>query len=137
MSEPKLTLSLPPALFDQLKRRAQQADRSVEDEVVSLLLAHIPIPDVLPAHCAEAISPLPHFNDEQLWNAARTRLPTEEADEMEELHYQRERGDLTEEGAQRLAELMRRYERTMLVRAEAAALLHRRGHDVSSLLKAS
>jgi hypothetical protein len=44
---------------------------------------------------------------------------------------------LTEAEVQEAATLLRQYERVMLVRAHAAALLKQRGHDVSSLLTAA
>jgi hypothetical protein len=50
---------------------------------------------------------------------------------MEDLHLKRQREGLTDAEAKTLDGLVRQYERTMLVRAQAAALLKARGHDVS------
>jgi hypothetical protein len=73
------------------------------------------------------------LDDESLWRAARGRLAAEAAERIEQLHLKRQRDDLTETEVQELAALMRRYERAMLVRAQAAALLRQRGHDITSL----
>jgi len=90
--------------------------------------------DELPADFAEAISRLKLLDNEALWRAARYCLPAEVATQIEELHLKRQREGLTDAEAKTLNGLMRQYERTMLVRAQAAALLKERGHDVSQLL---
>jgi hypothetical protein len=91
----------------------------------------------LPADLEEAISPLSLLDDDALWRAAGSRLASEDAARMEELHHKREQEGLNEAESQVLAGLVRQYERSMLVRAQAAALLRQRGHDVSGLLEAS
>jgi hypothetical protein len=53
---------------------------------------------------------------------------------LEELHLKRQREGLTEGEEQTAAALLRQYERALLVRAQAAALLHQRGHKVEELL---
>jgi hypothetical protein len=53
---------------------------------------------------------------------------------METLHIKRQSEGLSAVEEQTLSGLVFRYERSMLVRAQAAALLKARGHDVSSLL---
>jgi hypothetical protein len=44
---------------------------------------------------------------------------------------------LTEQQEREAAALIRQYERAMLIRAQAAALLKQRGHDVAGLLTAT
>jgi hypothetical protein len=53
---------------------------------------------------------------------------------MERLHLKHQRERLTEGETQTLAGLIRQYERAMLIRAQATALLKERGHNVSELL---
>ncbi len=72
-----ITLNLPGHLYNRLKRRAEQAHRTVEAELLEVVASAVPVADELP--------------------------------------------------------LVRQYERVMLVRAHAAALLKQRGHDVSEL----
>jgi hypothetical protein len=106
----------------------------VEAELLDAVVAAVPVADELPADLNEAISPLDLLDDAALWRAARSRLPVEAAEQMESLHLKRQREGLTEAEAQTLAWLVRQYERAMLVRAQAAALLKQRGHNVSTLL---
>jgi plasmid stability protein len=126
-------LNVPEALFHRLQQRAAQTKRTVEDETLDVLAAAVPVAEALPADLAEAVSPLALLDDEALWRAARTRLAAEAANQLEELHLKRQRESLTEAETQTLAALVRQYERALLVRAQAAALLHQRGHDVSEL----
>jgi plasmid stability protein len=129
-----LTLHVPELLFHRLRERAAQAQRTVEDETLDVLAAAVPVADELPKDLAESVSPLSTLDDESLWRAARSRLAAEMGDRLEELHQKRQREGLTEAEAQTLAALVRQYERALLVRAQAAALLHQRGHDVTALL---
>lgn len=133
MTVQSVTLNLPSALYDQLKRRAEQARRTVEAELLEVVATAVPVADELPSDLAEAISPLALLDDEALWRAARSHLPTETAARLESLHLKRQREGLTEAETQALSGLVRQYERSMLVRAQAAALLKQRGYDVSEL----
>jgi hypothetical protein len=65
---------------------------------------------------------------------ARATLAEESAARLEELHFERQRRELSQAEAEELARLVRQYERTMLTRAHAASLLKARGYDVDSLL---
>ena len=134
MSVQSVTVDLPSALYRRIRRRAEQTHRSVEAELLDVVAAAVPVADELPADLNEALSPLALLDDASLWRAARTRLPAEAAEQMESLHLKRQREGLTEPEAQMLMGLVRQYERTMLVRAQAAVLLKQRGHDVSALL---
>jgi plasmid stability protein len=129
-----VTLNVPDVLYTRLKQRAEQTNRTVEAELLEVLATAVPVADEFPADLQEAISPLALLDDESLWRAARSQLAAEVAAELENLHLKQQREALTETEAETLAGLVRQYERAMLVRAQAAALLKQRGHDVSSLV---
>ncbi len=74
------------------------------------------------------------LEDESLWRAARAHLAPADARRLEELHQKRQREGLEDAEAWELGPLVRQYERFLLVRAQPAALLKQRGHDVSGLL---
>jgi plasmid stability protein len=130
-----LTLQLPDVLYRRIKDRADRSNRSVEAETVELLASAVPLGDELPRDLAEALAPLPLLADGELWQAARRRLAPEVVSEMEGLHLKQQREKLTETERQRVTSLVHQYERAMLIRAQAAALLKQRGHDVSCLLR--
>lgn len=129
-----VTLDLPDALYDRLRQRTAEADRTIEEELLEAVATVVPAGDDLPTDLAEAISPLALLDDEALWRAARSHLPAEAAAQLEALHLKRQREGLTDAEAQTLEGLVRQYERNMLVRAQAAALLKQRGYDVSELV---
>jgi hypothetical protein len=133
MSNQTLTLNIPASLYQRLKQRAERAQRPVEEEALVALAEAVPGADELPPELARALAVLPQQPDEALWQAARSRLSAEDAAAMEQFHLKRQREGLSTEEAERLAGLVRQYEQTMLVRAQATALLRQRGHDVTSL----
>lgn len=129
-----VTLTLPAVLYERLQRRANQARHTVEDELLEVVATALPTEDALPPDLSEALSPLPLLDDTALWRAARSHLAAEFAAELEQLHIKRQREGLTEGETHTLARLVRQYERAMLVRAQAAAILKKRGHDVAGML---
>jgi plasmid stability protein len=133
MAVQTLTVRLPDRLYAQLRDRAQQANRTMEAELVDLVATAMPEQGELSDELGLELAGLEHLDDEALWQAARSRLAATMARRTEKLHHKRQREGLTEAEGQGLAELMRQYERAMLIRAQAAVLLKRRGHDVSKL----
>jgi plasmid stability protein len=129
-----ITLNLPSSLYDRLKRRADNAHRTVEAELLEVVATAVPEEDQLSTELEAALAPLALLDDEALWRAARTRLSDEASDQLEALHFKRQRDGLTELEAQVVRSLVEQYERTMVVRATAAALLRQRGHEVTELL---
>jgi hypothetical protein len=110
------------------KSGAENAHRSIEDEAIELLATTVPNePD-------QSLVSLELLDNAAVECAARSRLASELSAELESLHLKRQREGLTEPEAARCAELIRAYERSMLVRAQAAALLKKRGIDVSNLV---
>jgi plasmid stability protein len=134
MTTQTVTLDLPGTLYNRLKQRAECSHRTIEDELLDVLAAAVPAADELPADLAEALSPLQVLDDEALWRAARSHFAAEAASQLETLHLKQQRAGLTEAEDQTRAVLMRQYERAMLVRAQAAALLKQRGYDVAALI---
>jgi plasmid stability protein len=135
MSSQTVTLELPEPLYERLRNRAAQAQRSVEAEARETLASALQENDSLPADLEAALAPLALLSDAELWQAGRTRLSQETVEQLEELNLKRQREGLTEAEEATAAALIHQYERVMLVRAEAAALLKQRGHDVTPLLR--
>jgi len=135
MTVHSVTLDLPSVLYHRLKRRAERAKRTVESELMEVVVTAVPVADELPADLTEAISSLALLDDEALWRAARSHLPPEASARLATLNLKNQREGLTKPESQTLDNLVRQYERAMLVRAQAAVLLKQRGHDVSRLTK--
>ena len=134
MAAQSVTVDIPAELYERLKQRADQARRTVEEELLEVLATAVPADEELPTDLADAVAALPLLDDAALWRAARSAISSEVATDLETLHMKRQREGLTETEARVLSALVRQYERTMLVRAQAAALLKQRGHDVNDLV---
>lgn len=128
-----VTVRLPDVLYQQIEQRARRMRRSVEDELVAVVAAALPTLDDLPADIADEMAQLAFLTDDELWQAARTTLTPHESERMQALLLKRQREGLTEQEQQEAERLLHRYDRTMLVRAQAAVLLKDRGYDVSNL----
>jgi plasmid stability protein len=132
-----ITISVPNVLYQKLKARAEQTQRSVEAEALDALVASVPVVDELSADLEDSLAQLSLLDDAALWRAACTTFAADAARQLEELHLKRQREGLTEHEAQAATALVQQYERVMLVRAQAAALLKQRGHNVTVLLRES
>ena len=74
---------------------------------------------------------LVQLNDVDLWQVARSTPGPDVHAELEGLLTRNGRGELSAEEQIRLDELVRVYELSGLMRAEAAMLLQQRGYDMS------
>lgn len=135
MATQHVTLDVPDSLYERIRRMAEEAHRSVADELLHVVATALPDADQLPPDLHEAVSQLAVLDDAALLGAARAAMPRDAAAELEQLHFKRQREGLTEAEEQAATTLTRLYERFMLVRAEAAALLADRGHDLSGILQ--
>ncbi|MCP3963374.1 MAG: hypothetical protein GY719_36510 [bacterium] len=134
MSAHTVTLHLEDPLYDYFRRRAEHKRRSVEAELLEAVEAVGPRVQELPAELAQAVAELPGLDDEALWRVARDHLPRQAAADLEALNLKQQREGLSRDEEATLDRLTESYERFLLLRAEAASLLHRRGHDVSELI---
>ncbi len=126
-----LELELPPSLQDALRVRAAAHERSVADEARALLRA------ALEQDAWTTIDPLEQLtvlDEAQLWRLARQTVPKEKSERMQALTERLQAEGLSPEETEEVKRLQAYAQRIMLLRAEAAALLKRQGHDVSGLL---
>ena len=130
MTAESLTLRIPSPLYDRLKQRAAASDRSVEEETLDLLATAVPAGEALPDDLAAAVAELDRADDQTLLRASRSHLSSQAATELESLHVKQQQGTLTETERDAMRRLVLEYERAMLIRARAAALLHQRGLEV-------
>lgn len=137
MPSRRITLNVLDAVHRRLQEHTLQTCRSVEEEAWEALTTAVDDHDTLPADLEATIAPMVALSDAELWQAGRTRLPQEAVEQLENLHLKRQREGLTEAEAATTAALVHQCERVMLIRAQAAALLKQRGHDVSRLLGAA
>lgn len=136
MSLQTITIQLPEQLYSDVVERAQRMHRSVEEEVVAVVAEALPAINDLPTELAEELEQLALLSDAELWQAAQIKLGEDETAQMQTLILKQQRDQLTTREQSKAETLLQRYNRTMLVRAKAAALLKLRGFDISSLYSA-
>ncbi len=135
MNTKAITLNIPQPIYEHFKQRAEQFQRTIEDELLQVVSSAAP-EEGLPLALAEEIESMTLFSDKALWKAARSRLPAAQLKKLNQLNYKQQkegRATLTEDELKVLNELLYQHDRFILIRAHAAVLLKRRGHDISSL----
>lgn len=135
MAQQTLTLNIPGDLYNRLKERAEFYRRTIEAELLDLVTTAI-VDDEIPPDIREAVAALPQLDQEALRQTVRSsRLSPEMSEEIEELHFKRQREGLTATEQERLAWLMHQYDKAMLVRTHAIGLLKEQGQDLQALLE--
>jgi len=129
-----MTIQLPSELYEYLERRAKNSRRSVNEEVVEAIAIAAQERAQLSPEMESVLDQLNYMDDATLWRMARSRLSEEEARRLEELNWKQQREGLTMEEEEERDMLLWQYDRRLLVRAKAMALLKERGHDISELL---
>lgn len=130
-----VTLNLPEELYARATRLAEQAQRSVEAEIVEAVAKGLAPEDKLSTDYEQVLASLELLDDNALWRAAYSHLSKKASAKIEKLHHKRSSEGLTPDESAALKALLDQYEYFMLVRAKAAAMLKERGYDISGLLK--
>ena len=129
-----VTVQLPERLLRSVKQRAAKRKQPLHREVADLLESGLAQLDWWEIDIDEMLQPLDAMSDADLWQAAESRLSAKLGRRLESLHSKRQRDGLTKDEREEARRLTEQYERGLLIRARAAALLKVRGHDVSRLL---
>lgn len=119
-----VTVHLTENVFQQIKRLAKARQHSVEDEVAAVVAAALPLAD---NDNETQLAQLAFLSDEELEQAARTRLSEKERDRMESLSAKQRGQGLTATEQNEVDALLNRYDWLILLRAEATRLLKERG----------
>ena len=125
-----ITVQLPDTLYQRIRRRARERNRSIEDEVIKVVEQSI---TTAAPSTAELLEQLPHLADDDLWRAARLRVANDRAERMQWLVWKQQGEGLTAAEEDEAQQLQHHAQQVMLIRAEAAAVLDERGHDSQSL----
>jgi hypothetical protein len=119
---------------EDISVRARQIAATVAQPVEQLLLDHlktlaVPLP-VLPPDTQVELDALQHLSDDALWTIARAQMPEDVQTRAHALMDKNSRNIMTDEEHAELEKLIERGDRLMLRKAEAAALLRKRGHTL-------
>jgi hypothetical protein len=124
-----LTIRIPDALFNQLRRAAELARRPA-DTIIAQSLAHSlpPLLEEIPFQYQPDVFPLLQMNDVNLQNEMSRTFPPERWAEYESLLERKKTGALTNEEQEHLDTLRREADVLTFRRGYAAVLLKRRGY---------
>lgn len=131
MSEKTITVTLPELEFHRLQRAAELTYRSIDDIVSSVLNVASSVPPDLPPEVGDELAAMRLFSDDALWAATQPSLSLAEQERLRQLNRIGGERALTQAEATEQAALLEAYQRSVLRRAEALALLRERGHPVS------
>lgn len=126
----ELTLQVPEAIYEQIRRAAEKSHRPLEEVLQEAIAAVAPVAGDAPA-TRSAIAQMAYLNDAALWQAARATMHPDQRARLEALHDEQQRAPLSREEATEEESLLALYRDTLLVRAQAAVLLQHRGYDIS------
>jgi len=131
MSARTVTMQLPENLYLRLQQTAQATQQSFEAIVLrALQVGSPPAWESTPAEFQADLVALDRLDDAALWRMARYRATVAQMDHYQMLLDKNAADTLsTEEGAE-LAQLRTEFDRRMLQKAHAAALLQWRGHQI-------
>jgi len=128
-----IAVHIPEALFHKLKRAADLTHRSVEDLTATSLEAILPVMPDLPLDVANDLAAMPLFSDNALWAATAASLSPTEEFRLSRLNTAAGDQDLTAAEEEEQQNLISAYQRSVLCRAKALAILAQRGHRISGL----
>ena len=131
MSTRTVTLRLPEGLYIRLQQAAQATHHSLDDVLLrAVQVGSPPRWDDAPAEFQSDLATLDRLDDEGLWSIARSRKTERDMQRYQELLDKNANDVLSVDERDELVRLRVEFDRFMLRKAHAAALLRWRGHRV-------
>ena len=134
MQSNSLVVDLPLPILEQIRQRAAESQHSVQEELVELVTAKLAADSSSVENIDDSLEGLTTLSDDELWQTARAPLAEDVNRRTAELNEKRRRQRLSAAEAEELQGLLHCYERHVLIRSKAMALLCERGHDIAPLL---
>lgn len=131
MTTRTVTLQLPESLYTRLQQAARATQQSLDDVLLhAVQVGSPPSWDDAPAEFQADLAALDRLDDEALWHIARSRKTEADMGRYQELLDKNANGLLLAEECDELVQLRVEFDRFMLRKVHAAALLRWRGHQV-------
>ena len=131
MNARTVTMQLPENFYLRLQQTAQATQQSLEAIVLrALQVGSPPAWENAPAEFQVDLATLDRLDDAALWRMARYRATTAQMDRYQTLLDKNANDTLSAEEQLELTQLRREFDRSMLQKAHAAALLKWRGHQI-------
>ena len=127
---PMVNLQVPEPIYRRLRRAAELTHRSVEDVLTTTVDVALPSTPDLPPDIADDLSPMSMFSDDALWAATESSLSAAGQRQLRQLTHAGGRRSLSAAEKAEMARLLELYDRAILRRAKALAILAQRGYEL-------
>lgn len=125
-----VSLQVPEPIYRRLRRAAELTHRSVEDVLTTTVDAALPSSPDLPSDLADDLSAMSLFSDDALWAATESSLSAAEQLRLRQLTHAGGRRSLSAAEKAEMTRLLDLYDRAVLRRAKALAILAQRGYEL-------
>jgi hypothetical protein len=125
-----IAVQVPEPLYRRLERTAAMTHRSVSDVLATTIEVVLPSTPDLPVALADELAGMLWLSDEALQEAIEPAFTREQQQRMAELNDLEDDRPLTSEEQEERQALLSEYERSLLRRAQAFAILGQRGHPL-------
>lgn len=130
MAESLVSIQVPEPLYRRLQGAAVVARRSVGDVLVSAVTIALPPSPDLPEALANELAEMIWLSDDALWQATVPTFAIVQQERLAALNDIADERTLTVAEKDEQIQLLAAYERSVLRRAQAFAILARRGHRI-------
>ena len=131
MTTRTVTFRLPESLYTRLQQAAQATHRPLDDVLLhAIQVGSPPRWEDAPAKFQADLAPLDRLEAEALWRIARSRQTEADMERYQELLDKNANDLLTDDERDELVKLRTEFDRFMLRKVHAAALLRWRGYQV-------
>ncbi len=131
MSERTVSIEVPESTYGKLKRAAELTHRSVDEMLTSTIDAALVAPPDLPQGLSIELAAMNMMSDSALFLALNPNLATQKYKRFQQLNEEAQKRDLTQAEEAEQDRLLDLYQQAVLRRAQAMAILHQRGHELS------
>ncbi|GAB4577503.1 MAG: hypothetical protein Fur0022_02340 [Anaerolineales bacterium] len=127
-----VTIQISEHLYRQLERVARISKRPVEEVLSLALVIALPPFPALSEVLASELAAMIWMSDRSLWAATQPTFSPDEQDRLAALNDLNDERTLTRQEETERTRLLAAYDRAVLRRAQAFAILSRRGHRIPS-----
>jgi hypothetical protein len=125
-----VSIQIPERIFHRLQRIAEATYLPIEDVLATTVSVALPQSPNLPPELADDLTAMTMFSDEALWAAAESSLSPSQRCRLNQLSHAGGQRPLSAAESAELAQLADLYDRAVLRRARALAILAHRGFAV-------
>lgn len=133
MTIQSVTIQLPETLYRRVARRAKRVANSLEQELVAVVASGLSRQEELPSITVDVLTQLELMSVDELLQAAQTTVSRADDERMQTLADKQQASGLDAGEEKEAQELLQRADHVMLIRAKTAAILYKRGYDVTTL----